>query len=198
MKYFLPLCFITGISLLLMTRCEENDFNFVLGEDNEYTFDLSGTEDFTEFHIVTSDDLIEITEDLDDEVRQNAHQLEIEYVEANVLGNTGNTTTSIKLTVSIDWNNDSTDIDILFSNLAVPVTPDPKDYFLITDLTEQTINLLNDKFFDAVKLTDVSPFRLWATGTMDNGNLDALLTVIIKASVVSSVRDEFPKLILND
>lgn len=197
MKYIIPLCFITGISLL-MSRCEEKDFKFVLGEDNKYTFDLSGTEDFSEFHIVTSDDLIEITEDLDDEVRQNAHQLEIEYVKANVLANTGNTTTSIKLTVSIDWNNDSTDIDILFTNLVVPVTNDRKDYFLITDLTEQTINLLNDKFFNAVKLTDISPFRLWATGTLDNGNLDALLTVVIKASVVSSVRDEFPNLILKD
>jgi hypothetical protein len=197
MKYIIALCFITGISLWI-TGCEEKDFKFVLGEDNEYTFDLSGSADFTEFHIVTSDDLIDITEDLDDEVRENAHQLEIEYVKANVLANTGNTTTSIKLTVSIDWNMDSTDIDILFTNLTVPVINDGKDYFLITDLTEQTIDLLNEKFFDAVRLTDVTPFRIWATGTMDNGNLDALLTVIIKISAVSSIRDEFPNLILND
>lgn len=197
MKYFLSLCLFAGICIL-MTNCEEKEFKFVLGEDNKYTFDLSGTNDFTDDHNVTSDDLIEITEDMDDEVRQNARQLEIEYVKANVLAQTSNTATSITLTVSIDWNNDSTDIDVLFSKLVVPVTNNSNDYFLITDLTRGTIELLNEKLFDAVKLTDVSPFTIWATGTLDNGELEALLTIIIKASVVSGIIDEFPNLILKD
>jgi hypothetical protein len=197
MKYFIPFCILTGICILL-TNCEEKDFKFVLGDDNKYDFDLSGTQDFIDDHIVTSDDLIEITEDLDDEVRQNARQLEIEYVKANILSQYGNTATSATLTVSIDWNNDSTDMDILFSKLTVPVTTDSKDYFMITDLTRGTIDLLNEKLFNAVKLTDVSPFTIWAAGTLDNGDIEALLTIIIKASVVSSVRDEYPKLILKD
>lgn len=197
MKYFIPICILIGICNLL-TNCEEKEFKFVLGTDNKYTFDLSGPDEFNDDHLVTSDDLIEMTEDLDDDVRQNAHQLEIEYVKANILGNPGNSANSVTLSVSIDWNNDSTDIDILFTKLTVPVAHVGDDYVLITDLTRETIDLLSNKFYNAVRLTDVTPFTIRAAGTLDNGTIDALLTIVIKASVVTSKTDDYPKLILKD
>jgi hypothetical protein len=183
-----------------MSNCKEKEFKFVIGADNKYTYDISGTDAFfDETYEVTSAELIEMTEDLDDNLRQNAHRLEIEYVKVQLLGETGNSATSVTLTAYIDWTNGlMTDVDTLFTKISVPVTNSTDDYILVTDLTEATIDLLRSKLFNAVKLTDISPFTVGALGTVFNGDIEADLSIIVKASAVTSDTGELPWFILTD
>ncbi|KYK23506.1 hypothetical protein AYK24_07375 [Thermoplasmatales archaeon SG8-52-4] len=181
-----------------MNDCKEKEFKFVLGADNEYTYDLSGSGYFDEIYFVTSDELIEMTEDLDDELRTNINQVEIEYVKAQLLSQTGNTAGSVTLSVYIDWNNDMSDVDTLFTKKTVPVTSSESDFVLITELTIETIDLLKNKLFHAVRLTDVSPFTVGAVGVVNDGEIEAVLKIVIKASAVTSDRYDLPFFIISD
>jgi len=197
MKYFINICILIGLCVL-MNDCKEKEFKFVLGADNEYTYDLSGSGYFDEIYFVTSDELIEMTEDLDDELRTNINQVEIEYVKAQLLSQTGNTAGSVTLSVYIDWNNDMSDVDTLFTKKTVPVTSSESDFVLITELTIETIDLLKNKLFHAVRLTDVSPFTVGAVGVVNDGEIEAVLKIVIKASAVTSDRYDLPFFIISD
>jgi hypothetical protein len=175
-----------------MTTCDDISVDLVLGEEMSYTWnDVTGTEDFDEVYFVTPQDLLDLTEDLDDETRANIQNLDIVQIDVQLLGNTANTASSVTLSVYIKWNDvewddAAADINTLFSEYEADVTVSEDNFISVVDeLDATTIGRLRDKLFGAVQLTDLEGFEVMAVGTIDDGELDADITVKVIIDIVT-------------
>jgi len=192
MKYILNAFILAGLCFIMST-CDEISVDLVLGEEMSYTWnDVTGTEDFDDVYFVTSQDLLDLTEDLDDETRANIQNLDIVQIDVQLLGNTANTASSVTLSVYIKWNDvewDDIDADIntLFSEYAADVTQIEDNFISVVDeLDATTIGRLRDKLYAAVQLTDLTGFEVMAVGTIDDGELDADITVKVIMDIVTT------------
>jgi hypothetical protein len=184
--------FIFCLSCFFIFSCEERNIEFVLGDEMEYPFEISGSETFDEQYYVSEYELYEITEDLDDEVRNNILNLDIEQVDVQLLAHGGlNTAESATVTVYFKWDDKAWDdptaqIDSLFSRYTESVTTDSTHFtMLVNQLDETTIGHLRDRLDAAARNIDVSAFNVRAVGTVNGGYLEATLTVRVKISLVT-------------
>lgn len=184
--------FIFCLSCLLIFSCEERNIEFVLGEEMDYPFEISGSETFDEYYYVSEYELYELTEDLDDEVRNNIVNLDIEKVDVQLLSAGGlNTAESATVTVYFKWDDKAWDdptaqIDSLFSNYTESVTTDSEDFTkLVNQLDETTIGHLRNRLDAAARDMNVSAFWVRARGMVNGGYLEATLTIRVKITLVT-------------
>lgn len=182
------------ICLILVNifSCEEREIELVLNDVIEYPFDISGSGEFDEFYYVSESELYEMTEDLDDEVRNNIKNLDIEIIDVQMLANPSNMAQSATVTVYFkwdtrDWDDENAQIDSLFYQYTETVTNDEDDFtMLVNELDAVTIGHLRERLDAAARLTDVSAFEVRARGSVNGGEMDAVLTVRIKVSIVTT------------
>jgi hypothetical protein len=184
----------TGFICLMLINvfsCEEREIELVLNDVMEYPFDISGSGEFDEFYYVSESELYEMTEDLDDEVRNNIMNLDIEIVDVQLLANQANNAQSATVTVyfkwdNLEWDDEDAQIDSLFSQHTETVTNDEEAFTMLVDeLDAVTIGQLRVRLDAAARHTDVSAFEVRARGMVNGGEMDAVLTVRVKISLVT-------------
>jgi hypothetical protein len=185
--------FIVLLFPLLFLNCTEEDLDFVLGIENNYTYDVAGESTFKETYTVTDAELIDMVIDIDSELRNNVSRLDIEKVKVKLVGKTGNTTKGIRLNVSILLEGDSKPSP-LFEDFPISVTTEKEDYTNVTALSENTVKLLAAKLKAVAKDEDYSSFEVIADGIIEPGMLNAELKIVIQASMVSSSTMEMIRL----
>lgn len=181
-------------SVFVAFSCEEKDFDFVLGMDNNFEYTVTGNGFFNESYTVTEVELSDMVDDIESDLRANMKQLDIEMVLVKLVGNPGNTAAGVILASTIQFD-ESEAPEILFENITVPVVSEDDSYLFITNFTEATVSKLVKKYEAIVRDSDYSEFTVNAFGLVQGGSLDAELEIVVRISMVSTSSFEVPRFI---
>ena len=191
------LSFLVALTLVV-TGCDEKEFVFVGALDTEAAFDAEGDGTFTEKDMITFAEISDALEVPDDITSNDIESVQIELVQAKVVGLTGNAVNAINLTVGIQFSDETFPSDLV-SNYNVEVQTANDDFVDVTGLSRNVVLTLKDKFNTYVTaIIDGTPlpneaFTVTATGVASpSGRIVADVEVKIKASITFKQDLEVP------
>lgn len=185
--------------LFVAAGCDEKEFAFVRAWDTDAAFNADGDGTFTEEDNISFFDIADQLEVPDDITSNDMASVQIEMVQARVVGLPDNTADAIHLTVSIQFNDEAFPRDLV-NGYHVEVQTAEDDFVDVTGLSGNVIATVKDKFnqyvdaiIDGTPLSPHEGFTVTATGIASpSGRIAANVEVRVKASVTFKQDLEVP------